>query len=69
MEAVRMVERGDATPRDIDTAMKLGAGYKIGPLELIDFTGVDLAKYIVDGTSNTTSINRSINQSIGQSIN
>lgn len=24
MESVRMVERGDATPQDVDTAMKLG---------------------------------------------
>jgi 3-hydroxyacyl-CoA dehydrogenase len=23
-----MVERGDATPEDVDTAMKLGAGYR-----------------------------------------
>jgi 3-hydroxyacyl-CoA dehydrogenase len=26
LEAVRMLERGDATARDIDSAMKLGAG-------------------------------------------
>ena len=26
LEAVRMVERGDATPDDVDAAMKLGAG-------------------------------------------
>ena len=26
MEAARMLERGDATPQDIDAAMKLGAG-------------------------------------------
>jgi 3-hydroxyacyl-CoA dehydrogenase len=26
-EAVRMLERGDASARDIDIAMKLGAGY------------------------------------------
>lgn len=25
-----MVERGDATAEDIDTAMKLGAGYPMG---------------------------------------
>ncbi|XP_055328013.1 hydroxyacyl-coenzyme A dehydrogenase, mitochondrial-like isoform X2 [Paramacrobiotus metropolitanus] len=48
LEAVRMVERGDATAQDIDTAMKLGAGYKMGPLELMDFTGVDLANMIMD---------------------
>ena len=33
-EAVRMLERGDATASDIDTAMKLGAGYPMGPFEL-----------------------------------
>ena len=31
LEAIRMVERGDATPEDIDTAMKLGAGHPMGP--------------------------------------
>ena len=34
-EAVRMLERGDATASDIDTAMKLGAGYPMGPFELM----------------------------------
>lgn len=34
-EAVKMLERGDATARDIDTAMKLGAGYPMGPFELM----------------------------------
>ena len=28
LEAVRMVERGDATPEDVDQAMELGAGYR-----------------------------------------
>ena len=27
MEAVRLVERGDAKPQDVDIAMKLGAGW------------------------------------------
>ena len=30
LEAIRMVERGDATAADIDTAMKLGAGLPMG---------------------------------------
>lgn len=28
LEAIRLVERGEATAKDIDTAMKLGAGCK-----------------------------------------
>ncbi|XP_059145167.1 hydroxyacyl-coenzyme A dehydrogenase, mitochondrial-like [Physella acuta] len=48
-EAVRLVERGDATPRDVDTAMKLGAGYPMGPFELLDYVGLDTTKFIIDG--------------------
>jgi len=48
-EAVAMVERGDATPKDIDTAMKLGAGYPVGPFELSDSVGVDVGHYIIQG--------------------
>ena len=32
-----MVERGDASPKDVDVAMKLGAGYPMGPFELADY--------------------------------
>jgi len=49
MEAVKMVERGDATPKDIDTAMKLGAGYPMGPFELADNVGVDVGLFIAEG--------------------
>ena len=41
-EAVQMVERGDATFQDIDIGMKLGAGHPMGPIELMDYTGLDL---------------------------
>ncbi|KAK7482311.1 hypothetical protein BaRGS_00026439 [Batillaria attramentaria] len=51
MEAVRMLERGDASARDIDTAMKLGAGYPMGPFELADYVGLDTTKFIMDGWS------------------
>lgn len=51
MEAVRMVERGDASARDVDTAMKLGAGYPMGPIELADYVGLDTCKFIIDGWS------------------
>eukprot|EP01116_Phalansterium_solitarium_P014048 TRINITY_DN31569_c0_g1_i1.p1 TRINITY_DN31569_c0_g1~~TRINITY_DN31569_c0_g1_i1.p1 ORF type:complete len:349 (-),score=103.41 TRINITY_DN31569_c0_g1_i1:140-1111(-) len=49
MEAVRMLERSDATKEDIDAAMKLGAGYPMGPFELLDYVGLDTAKFIIDG--------------------
>lgn len=44
-----MLERGDATAEDIDTAMKLGAGYPMGPLELFDLTGIDTTHYLTLG--------------------
>ncbi|XP_057289802.1 hydroxyacyl-coenzyme A dehydrogenase, mitochondrial-like [Hydractinia symbiolongicarpus] len=49
MEAIRFVERGHATAKDIDTAMKLGAGYPMGPFELADYVGLDTTKFIIDG--------------------
>lgn len=48
-EAMRLYERGDASARDIDIAMKLGAGYPMGPLELADYVGLDTNKFILDG--------------------
>ncbi|CAG8442531.1 17766_t:CDS:2 [Funneliformis caledonium] len=49
MEAIRLVERGEASIKDVDTAMKLGAGMPMGPFELCDFVGLDTLKSIVDG--------------------
>ena len=40
---------GEADPHDIDTAMKLGAGYPMGPFELLDYVGLDTTKFILDG--------------------
>merc|ERR1712012_572700 len=51
MEAIRMVERGDASAKDVDTAMKLGAGHPMGPFELADYVGLDTNKFIMDGWS------------------
>jgi 3-hydroxyacyl-CoA dehydrogenase len=51
MEAIRMLERGDASAKDIDTAMKLGAGHPMGPFELADYVGLDTNKFIMDGWS------------------
>jgi 3-hydroxyacyl-CoA dehydrogenase len=49
MEAIRLYERGDASMDDIDVAMKLGAGYPMGPFQLIDYVGLDTTKFIIDG--------------------
>ncbi|KAF9971789.1 hypothetical protein BGZ73_005171 [Actinomortierella ambigua] len=49
MESLRIVERGEASPQDVDVAMKLGAGFPMGPFELADFVGLDTMKFIVDG--------------------
>ncbi|EEI77139.1 3-hydroxybutyryl-CoA dehydrogenase [Corynebacterium striatum] len=42
LEAIRMVEEGVASPRDIDNAMVLGYKFPIGPLELTDIVGLDV---------------------------
>lgn len=41
-EAVRLLVEGVATAEDIDTAMKLGSGWPMGPLELSDMVGLDI---------------------------
>jgi 3-hydroxybutyryl-CoA dehydrogenase len=45
--AVRMLELG-LEPGAIDTCMKLGAGHPMGPLQLLDFVGLDVAAAIGD---------------------
>lgn len=42
MEAIRMVEQGVASPKDIDTAMELGYRHPMGPLRLTDLVGLDV---------------------------
>ncbi|GET93179.1 short chain 3-hydroxyacyl-coa dehydrogenase, putative [Leishmania tarentolae] len=49
LEACRLVERGVASFQDVDTAMKFGCGYPMGPFELCDSVGIDVIKFIVDG--------------------
>ena len=46
IDAVRLLEAGVASAEDIDKAMKLGAGFPMGPFELMDFTGVEIS-YLV----------------------
>ncbi len=40
-DAIRLVESGAAEPADIDRAIKVGLGYPLGPLELLDLVGLD----------------------------
>jgi 3-hydroxybutyryl-CoA dehydrogenase len=42
-DAVRMLEAHYATADDIDNAMKVGCGYPMGPFELLDVVGLDVA--------------------------
>jgi 3-hydroxybutyryl-CoA dehydrogenase len=41
LECIRMLEEGVATAEDIDTALKLGFNFPMGPLELGDMNGLD----------------------------
>ncbi|MDT0345866.1 3-hydroxyacyl-CoA dehydrogenase family protein [Streptomyces litchfieldiae] len=46
--AVKMVQDHYATPDAVDTAMKLGGGYPMGPFELLDAVGLDVSLAIED---------------------
>src|SRR5205823_5165415 len=46
--AVRMFEQRYATREDLDAAMRLGCGYPMGPLALLDLIGLDTAYEILD---------------------
>lgn len=49
VEAIRMLERGEATKEDIDTGMQLGCGHPMGPLTLADYVGLDTTLSILEG--------------------
>jgi 3-hydroxybutyryl-CoA dehydrogenase len=44
--AIRVYDEGLASKEDIDKGMKLGCGYPMGPLELLDFVGLDTTYFI-----------------------
>jgi 3-hydroxybutyryl-CoA dehydrogenase len=46
LEAIKIVEEGIASKEDVDTAVKNGLNYPMGPFELMDLTGIDIA-YLV----------------------
>jgi 3-hydroxybutyryl-CoA dehydrogenase len=52
MEAINLYERGIASKEDIDKTARLALNYPMGPFELMDFGGLDLAlhvqKYLAD---------------------
>lgn len=48
-QAMAMYDRGEASTKDIDTAMRNGAGYKMGPFVLADYVGLDTLLSILSG--------------------
>jgi 3-hydroxybutyryl-CoA dehydrogenase len=48
LAAVRMYENGVASKEDIDTGMKLGCGYPMGPFQLLDYVGLDTTLYAAE---------------------
>ena len=46
LEAIKIVEQGIASIEDVDKAVKNGLNYPMGPFELMDLTGIDIA-YLV----------------------
>jgi len=47
-EAFNLLNEGVAKPEDIDKAMKLGTNMPMGPLELADYTGLDIGLFVMD---------------------
>jgi 3-hydroxybutyryl-CoA dehydrogenase len=48
LDAIRLYESGLASLEDIDTAMKLGCGYPMGPFTLLDLVGLDTTMYVAE---------------------
>lgn len=48
-QALKMLDRGDASIKDIDTSMQLGAGHPMGPIQLADYVGLDTTCSILSG--------------------
>ncbi len=45
-DAVRLLERTGMEPEQVDACMKLGASHPMGPLQLLDLVGIDVADAI-----------------------
>jgi 3-hydroxybutyryl-CoA dehydrogenase len=68
-EAIDLVERGIASPEDVDTVAKLTFGLRmpvIGPLENMDVVGLDLIRtiheYLLPGIANNAEPSRLLNE-------
>jgi len=48
IEAIKIVEEGIASIEDVDIAVKNGLNYPMGPFELMDLTGIDIAYFVTE---------------------
>lgn len=48
IEAIKIVEDGIASIQDVDIAVKNGLNYPMGPFELMDLTGIDIAYFVTE---------------------
>jgi 3-hydroxybutyryl-CoA dehydrogenase len=48
IEAIKIVEEGIASVQDVDVAVKNGLNYPMGPFELMDLTGIDIAYFVTE---------------------
>jgi 3-hydroxybutyryl-CoA dehydrogenase len=53
-DAIRLIERGTATPEDVDRAVKGALGYPMGPCELLDYIGLDTQVLLSEALFRTT---------------
>ena len=54
--AIRLYESGFATRDNIDEGMRLGCGHPMGPLQLLDYIGLDTAMFVCDSLTRSMRI-------------
>jgi 3-hydroxybutyryl-CoA dehydrogenase len=47
-EGLRVLEERAASPQDVDTLMREAAGFRMGPFELLDLTGLDVSGKVME---------------------
>ena len=47
-DCIRVLDEANVTPADLDTAMRSGAGWPMGPCELVDLVGIDVHVHAAD---------------------